>query len=261
MRACPALCGALALLLAASAARGQTRPLATEQAATAPMGSVVLELGADFIRSEPNFVTGRERDRWEGPLLRLVYSPADNVEVDLEWTARVGALDDPDFGDVSDFGDVALRAKLRFVEEADGRPAFGARFAVTLPETSYGNGLGPNALRMSAQLLLSKSLGGVSLHGNAGLAIHDEVQRPHEQRDFLAYGAALEWRALPSLALVAEVAGLAGRGMPGASERAEARLGLRRRLGRVVLDAAARRGLAQADGDWGATAGLAWEVR
>ena len=88
----------------------QTRPLATEEASTAAAGTVVLEAGASAISGEPNFLTGAERDRWEGPELRLVYSPAGNVELDVEWTVRVGVRGDPDFGDVSDFGDVALRA-------------------------------------------------------------------------------------------------------------------------------------------------------
>ncbi|PYQ42145.1 MAG: hypothetical protein DMF77_13865 [Acidobacteria bacterium] len=133
-------------------------------------------------------MTGRPRESWAGPVLRLVHSPSDSVEIDLEWTARVGQRDDPDFGSVSDWGDVALRAKVRFVDEGRGHPAIGARFGVLLPETSFGNGLGPNALRMSAQILASQAIGGVTLHGNAGLALHDEVFRTHEQRDFLAYG-------------------------------------------------------------------------
>ena len=252
---------ALAALLGASApVLAQTRPLQTEEASTAPAGTVVLEAGADVIADEPNFLTGEERGRWDAPVLRLVYSPAGNVELDLEWTARVGAIDDPTFGSVSDFGDVALRAKVRFLEERRGTPALGARFAVTLPETSYGNGLGPNALRMSAQLLLSKTLGRLAVHANAGLAIHDEVQRPHEQRDFLAYGLALV-HPIGSAAIVAEVAGRAGDGAPGAEERAEARAGIRFGSGRVRWDAAVRRGLAEADGGWGVTAGVSWTIK
>ncbi len=258
--------GALFLLTAASfstlalsPAFAQTRPLQTEEASTAPAGSVVLEAGGDTIRDEPNFLTGEERDRWDAPVLRLVYSPARNVELDLEWTVRVGAVDDPTFGSVSDYGDVALRAKVNFVEEHRGVPALGARFTVTLPETSFGNGLGPNALRMSAQVLVSKILGRTAVHANAGLAIHDEVLRPHEQRDFFAYGLALV-RPIGAAAIVAEVSGRAGDGAPGAEERSEARAGFRFGQGRLRWDAAVRRGLAEADGGWGLTAGLAWTI-
>jgi hypothetical protein len=253
---------ALALLLSLVSAPvfAQTRPLLTEEAATAPDGTVVLEAGGDYIRGEPNFLTGRERDRWDAPVLRLVYSPARNVELDVEWVGRVGAIDDPDFGSVSDFGDVTLRAKVNFLEEDRAAPGLAARFVVSLPETSFGNGLGPNALRMSAQVMISKTLGGTAIHANAGLAIHDEVIRPHEQRDFFSYGLALV-RPVGGLSIVAEVAGRAGDGAPGAEQRAEARAGVRFGRGHIRWDAALRRGLAAADGGWGVTAGLAWTVR
>jgi hypothetical protein len=245
----------LLIALMASRAAAQTRPLLTEEAYTAPRGTLVLEAGGDAIRAEPNFLTGRQRDRWAGPVFRLVHSPADAVEIDVEWTARVGARSDPDFGDVSDFGDVALRAKVAF------RRGVAARFAVTLPQTSFGNGLGPNTLRMSAELLLSKRLGPARVHANGGLALQDEPLRAHEQRDLFAYGVAAAVSLGSRTEAVAELAGLAGDGMPGADAHAEARLGLRHRTGRVGWDAAVRRGLAEADGTWGLTAGLHWTLR
>lgn len=245
----------------AGRATAQTRPLQTEEATTAARGTLVLEAGADAIRDEPNFLTGRPRDRWGGPVLRLVHSPSDNVEIDVEWTARVGQRDDPDFGSVSDWGDVGLRAKVRLVDEGPGRPAVGARFGVLLPETSFGNGLGPNALRMSAQVLVSKTVRAVTLHGNVGLALHDEVGRPHEQRDFLAYGLAAVGRLRPGVALVGEWAGLAGKGQPGADAHGELRAGARLGSGRLRADAAVRRGLLSADGTWGVTAGVTFRLR
>jgi hypothetical protein len=253
----------LALFLGAPGlALAQTRPLQTEEAYTAPAGSLVLEVGADAIRDEPNFQTGELRGTWAAPVLRLVYSPADMVELDLEWTGWVGAFDDPTFRDATDFGDVALRAKVRFVEEASGRPAFSARFGMTLPETSFGQGLGPNTIRMSAQFLLSKHVGRFALHANAGLAIQDRPLSAHEQADFLAYGLAVDRPIREGLSAVAEVAGLGvGKGYPGADRRAEARAGLRGGRGRVGWDAAVRRGLEAADGTWGITAGFTWRIR
>jgi len=260
----PGARAALTALIAttfAAPALAQTRPLLTEEATTAAAGRIALEAGADAIRAEPNFLTGRTRDRYDLPVLRLVFSPAGNVEMDLEWVGRVIARDDPDFGTVSDWGDVTLRAKWRFVDEAPGRPAAAARFGITLPETSFGNGLGPNTLRMSAQLLVSKRAGGLALHANAGLGLFDEVLRPHEQRDFLVYGLAAGYDLTRTVELVAEVAGRHGKGAPGAEERAEARAGVRVGRGPLRVDAAVRRGLADADGTWGVTAGLTWVMR
>ena len=249
---------ALAFALAASLASAQTRPLRTEQASTAPAGRLALELGAESMRAEPNPLSGGDRERWDVPLLRLVWSPAANVELDLEWVGRVIAKEDPDFGDVSDWGDVTLRAKARFVEEQGPRPALGARFGVTLPETTFGNGLGPDTLRMRAELLLTQPLGRLRLDANAGLAIEDDPVFPHRQDDLLAYGVALRLPA-GSLELLAEVNGLLD-----ATEKpsaAEARAGIRFGSGRVKGDLAVRIGLGQRDGDWGASAGLSWTLR
>jgi len=252
---------AAALGLLAAAAGAQTRPLQTEEATTALAHTFVLEAGADVMRDELNPVTGRRRHRWDMPVLRLVYSPADNVELDLEWTAGVGAWSDPDLGAVKDFGDVTLRAKLRVLGGGAGASALAVRFGVALPETIYDQGLGPNMLRMAAQVLGSTSLGGLRLHANAGLAIQDRPLAPRQQSDFLAYGLALAQGLGAGVEAVAEVAGLGvGAGAPGADRRSEARAGVRGGRGRLRWDLAVRRGLERADGTWGATAGFRWTL-
>jgi hypothetical protein len=267
----PRLLPATLLTLAAAPAplAAQTRPLLTEPALTAPAGRLVLETGFDAIADEPSFQTGVEREAWSGPLLRLVCSPAENVELDVEWTVRVGVWNDAlRFGaQSSDFGDVALRAKWRFARGGGRRPTLAARFGVYLPETSYEDkqfrplGLGPNTLRAFVEGLLTLRLGRGLLHANAGLFLADEVFKTHDQRDFLSYGIALEWPLRERLAAVAEVAGRAGEGRPGADAHSEGRVGLRLSRGRLAWDAALRRGLTKWDGTWGATVGLAWTLR
>ena len=260
---------AIALALGAASTLAQTRPLQTEPALTAPAGTLVLETGFDLIAGEPSYVTGVERTRWDGPLFRLVYSPARNVELDFEWVARVGVAGEEGRGDIqsSDWGDVTLRAKWRIVEERGRRPTIGARFGVVLPQTSFEDvefnplGLGPNTIRAFVEGLLTQPVGRGRIHVNAGLLLHDEVYRPHDQRDFVTYALAVEWPISPRLAILAEVAGRVGDGAPGADERSEARAGLRLGRGRLRGDVAVRRGLTEADGTWGVTAGLAWEAR
>ncbi len=261
------LAAGAAVLLFTGSAGAQTRPLRTEPATTAPAGQLELETGIEAIAAEPSFVSGVERTRWDGPLLRLVYSPADRVELDLEWVTLVGAGAAGGDPAVTDFGDVTLRAKLRIVEGRDSRPTVGARFGVTLPETSYEDeefrplGLGPNVLRAFAEALLTQPVGPVWIDLNAGLYLHDEVSRPHDQLDFLSYGLAARWRIRPRLDVVAEVAGRAGKGKPGAAEQSELRAGVRFSRGRLAFDAALRRGLAGGQGTWGGTLGLTWTIR
>ena len=260
-----------AVLLALGAARAgaQTLPLRTEPAVTAPSGTLVLEAAMEAIADEPSYVTGVERTRWDGPLLRLVYSPAASVELDVEWVVQVAVTGEAGRGDFqsSDWGDVTLRAKWRIAEGKGSRPTVGARFGVILPQTSFEDvdfnplGLGPNTLRAFVEGLLTQPVGRGRIHVNAGLFLQDEVYRLHDQRDFLSYGLALEWPATSRLTLLAEVAGRAGDGRPGAEERSEARAGVRLGHGRVRWDAAVRRGLARADGTWGVMLGLTWTAR
>jgi hypothetical protein len=249
-------------VLATGALHAQTRPLQTEEATTAPAGRLVLEVGQDAIQDEPNFLTGNPRNRFDGPALRLVWSPADNVEVDLEWVSWIATPDDPDFEGASDFGDVTLRTKLRFRDGGDRGPTFGARYVLTLPQTEYEEGLGPNTLRMSAQFLLTQPIGPARLHLNAGVAIEDQPDRTHFQRDFLAFGAALEAPVTASLRVLGEVAGKTGDGTPGTDERIEARFGVAWSASeRFGADVAVRRGLAEADGTWGVAAGVRFLLR
>lgn len=251
-----------ALLLASAApALAQTRPLITETAATAGAGTLVFESGLDWISKEPNPVTLAPRSRWDGPLLRFVYSPSANVEMDLEWVAAVGVTGDPAFGSASDAGDVTLRAKLRMLEGRGSRPTLAARFTVSLPETKELKGLGPDMLRTSAQLLLTRSFGRTGLHANAGLLIQDLPRRTAEQVDFFAWGVAVERRLGRRVVVLAEAAGRSGPGEPEARSRAEARAGASLGSHRLRADLAARRGLSRADGDWGFSLGFSYRIR
>ena len=60
------------------------------------------------------------------------------------------------------------------------------------PPAAARLGLGPNTLRVFAEALLTQPLGRGRLHANAGLYLHDEVYRPHDQREFLSYGLAAD---------------------------------------------------------------------
>jgi hypothetical protein len=260
---------ALAHLAAAGTAAAQTRPLLTETAATSPAGTVVLATGFDAIADEPSYVTGVERTRWDGPLLRVTFAPADGVELDVDWVVRVGVIDEPGRGDVqsSDWGDVTLRAKWRFARGDERRPTLAARFGAVLPQTSFEDerfnplGLGPNTLRVFVEGLATQPVGRGRLLANLGLLLFDEVYRPHDQRDFVTYGLAVEWPVGPRLTALAELSGRTGHDTRGAEVRSEARAGLRFGAGAVRVDAALRRGIATADGTWGFTVGLEWTAR
>jgi hypothetical protein len=260
---------ALCLLAVAARATAQQRPLRTETAATAPAGTLELETGVEAIANEASYVSGQRRTFGEGPLVRLTYSPAASVELGLEWVARVWVTGEAGRGDLpaSDWGDVTLRAKWRFAGGDESRTTLAGRFGVILPETSYEDeqfrplGLGPNTLRTFADGLLTRRIGRATLHLNAGLYLFDEVLRPHDQRDFFAYGLALCRPAGRAVEVVLEWAGRTGHTSTGARQVSELRAGLRLGRGRVRADAAVRRGLVEFEGRWGATVGLSIRLR
>jgi len=258
---------ALLVTLAATIATAQTRPLQTEEASTAAMGQVLVETGLDGIAGEPSYLTGVKRARFEGPLLRLVFSPADDVELDLEWVVAVLSYREPGHETVKDAGDVTLRAKWRLLGGGEKRSAFAVRFGMTLPNTSFNDkserplGLGPDTLRAFVDGLFTLPVRRARIHANAGILLMEEVFRPHEQSDFLSYGLAVVLPLGRGWDAMVEVAGRGGEGEPGTEQRAEARAGLRFGRGRVRGDLALRRGLTRADGTWGGTAGLTWRRR
>ncbi len=246
-----------ALALCASA---QTGLRLTEEATTAAAGSLLIETRVNMAGA-PNVSTGEDRTRWDVPILRLVHSPAGNVEMDVEWVGWVVAEGETESTTVSDWGDVTLRAKVRLVESRDRRTAFGARFLVSLPETRADHGLGPNMLRMAVEALLSCPLAHGAFHANAGLLVEDKVHAVAAQNDFLSFGLALEWPIAAQAAIIAEVAGRTSSRSSNTGERSEARLGLQFSSGRFRWDLGIRRSLVNPTNTWGATVGLAWVAK
>ena len=180
-------------------------------------GRVVLETGVDYMASEPNFLTGR-------PAIRLGRARCSDSCSPRPTTSRSTWSGWP--------RGRARRSRLR-----NGPTPATSRCGRRCASSTSGPGArrSGRALRGDAagdegrrgarsqhaahgrrKLLLRSRLGRAALHANAGLAIHDEVQRPHAQNDFLAYGARLHAaRRASRRARRTEVAGHAGKGTPG----------------------------------------------
>lgn len=261
------------LVLAASAASAQTGPMITPSAFIPAPGNVTLDVFGMTIGKEPNFLTFaqagtlQERTRVDGPVIRLSYVPSARAEFTAEFNAQTYAMNDPRFGKtVSDFGDATLRAKLGLAKgEVSAAPAVALQFEVTLPNTSFGNGLGPNTLRMESALIVGYKTEKVTVSGKAGLAIQDEPLRLHEQRDFASLSASIAYKVSEKVEIFADAGGLMGDGVPGAIARREARAGVqyqRMIFGKETkLFIAGRRGLVDFQGKWGVIAGFSTTLR
>jgi len=262
-----------AVSLTASVASAQSGPMLTSSAFIDAPGFVGLDVFGATIGKEPNYLTFAEsgviqpRTRIDGPVIRLHYVPSDRAEFTAEFNGQTYAIKDPRYKKtVSDWGDATLRAKLGLAKgEVSASPAVAFQFEVSLPNTSFGNGLGPNTIRLASDLLVGYKTEKVTFSGAVGIAIQDEPLRQHEQRDFTHLSGALTYKATDSFDVFADAGGYFGDGVPGAIAKREARAGLkyhRSMLGKPsTLYAAARRGLVDFQGKWGVVVGFSTSLR
>ncbi|MEO5761222.1 MAG: hypothetical protein ABIR28_02820 [Vicinamibacteria bacterium] len=251
-----------------TSAAAQSGPMITPTAFIGAPGHLSLDVFGQTIGKEPNFLTFAEtgrtelRTRVDGPVIRLNYVPSERAEFTAEFNSRVYAIKDPRYKKtISDFGDVTLRAKLGLAKgEVSAKPAIAAQFEVTLPNTSFGNGLGPNTFRFAAVLVASYKTEKFKLNGVAGVAIADEPLRVHEQRDFLSVSGSIAYKVREKIELFGDVGGYLGEGVPGTIAKREARVGVqyfKNLFGREsAFYVAGRRGLVDFQGKWGVLAGF-----
>lgn len=262
-----------ALAATASVAAAQTGPMLTPSAFIEPPGHLGLDILGMTIGKEPNYLTYSEsgviqpRTRIDGPLFRLYYVPSARAEFTAEFNGQTYAIKDPRYNkSISDWGDVTLRAKMGLAKgKVSASPAVAAQFEVTLPNTSFGNGLGPNTIRLSAVLLLGYKTEKLTLSGQGGIAIQDEPLRAHEQRDFASLSASIAYKVSEHFELFGDTGGYFGDGVPGVISKREVRGGVqnhRTMFGRETkLYLAARRGLVDFQGHWGVVAGFSTVLR
>ena len=240
----------------------------TPSAFIASPGYFGLDVFGQTIGKEPNFLTYAQsgnfqlRTRVDAPVFRLHYVPSERAEFTAEFNAQTFAVQDPRYKKtISDFGDVTLRAKLGLAKgEVSASPAVALQFDVTLPNTSFGNGLGPNTFRFSAGHVAGYKTDKVTVNGNVGIAIADEPLRLHEQRDFATLSGSIAYKVTDSMEVFADAGGYFGEGVPGVIAKREARSGLTYRRSLLGHDSslyvAGRRGLVDFQGKWGVVAGI-----
>jgi hypothetical protein len=263
----------LALAAVASNASAQTGPMLTPSAFIEAPGHLGFDVLGMTIGKEPNYLTFAEkgtiqpRTRIDGPIFRLYYVPSERAEFTAEFNAQTFAVNDPRFGTtISDMGDATLRAKLGLHKgETSASPAVALQFEVSLPNTSFGNGLGPNTIRLASTLLVGYKTEKLTMNGQAGLAIQDEPLRAHEQRDFVSLSASIAYKVNERFEAFADTGGYFGDGVPGAISKREARAGVQYRrtlFGREsAIFLAGRRGLVDFQGKWGVVAGITTTIR
>src|SRR6202043_3775785 len=103
--------------------------------------------------------------------------------------------------------DLAIGAKIRLVPETAGRPGFGFRFSVRLPNAKHKSGLGQDTTDFSASLLAGKTIAALRVAGNIGFTIMSEPLNSIKQNDVITYGLSFAQRIGHDVALVGDVNG------------------------------------------------------
>lgn len=257
-----------------TSADAQQRPLLTEDAETIGSGRLLIEAGADIERDVFFPVSGLG-----GHLLSL---PTIGVSVGLSSIAELqidGGLyrrltiterrpaqlpSDVTINDdaSTSIDELVVGLKVRFVEEAAGRPSIGVRLATKLPNVSSESGLGPDTTDVFGSLLVAKTVQSVRVVGNGGIAILSDPIAASRQDDVLTFGLSVARAVSEAAELVGEVNGRLNiskrNSTPGAESRAVIRFGGRYTRGTVRLDGAVLIGTTSPDPSIGVTAGLTW---
>ncbi|MEZ5318610.1 MAG: transporter [Vicinamibacterales bacterium] len=262
-------------VLAAAPALAQSRPLATEDPETVPAGYILVEAGFDVLRDVHYPASGLTGNLFTVGTFGLSFGVSSIAEIQLDGGLRdrlAITARDPDApladmldvsGDsTSDFRDLVIGAKVRFLSETASRPAMAVRFSTRLPNAGNESGLGLDTTDFHFGLGVAKTVQQIRVAGNFGFGILGDPVRGDRQNDVLDYGLSVARAVAPGTELVVEVNGRlntrSGEPPVGTGSRSAARIGGRFTRGPVRLDGAFILGLTNDDPNWGFTVGATW---
>ncbi len=270
-----AACAALAVLIAASPALAQSRPLATEDPETVPAGYILFEAGYDYAHSAVFPVSGLTGNLSRVGTFGLSFGVSSIAEIQIDGgirnhlliktmdpTAPLASMLTVTGNTTNDVEDGRIGAKIRFATETARRPAMAVRFFTRLPNAGNESGLGLDTTDFHFDFALGKTVQSIRFVGNVGFGILADPVRGDRQNDVLDFGASVARAVRPGVELVGELNGRlntrANTPPVGTESRALLRLGARATRGPVRVDGAMMFGITERDPSWGFTAGLTW---
>jgi len=263
----------VALLLSASVARAQQRPLVTQDPETIGAGRILVEGGLDYGRDILFPVSGLKGNLLRAPLIGVMFGISSIAEVEitgglhnrLTITDRVPAplssMLEVSGDTTTDVEDIVFATKIRVLSESQSRPAIGLRFATRLPNASNESGLGTDTTDFLASALVGKTVRSLRVVGNIGVGILGDPTRGDRQNDVVTYGLSLARAMTNEVELVGEINGRASTrsdAPPGTESRSAMRFGARYTRGPARFDAAALVGLTERDPSIGFAAGVTY---
>jgi hypothetical protein len=273
-----AVLSVLIALTCSFVARGQQRPLLTEDVDIIPPGTLRIEGGIDFLQGARFPVSGLDGDLTRVGVIGINIGFAPNVEIQIEGVAQnflsinsrgpsAIPLVLPGVNSTNDTGDFSVAAKIKLRNETARGPSLGFRFGVQLPNSDEARGIGLNQTNAFGSLLIGKKFGPdgrLNTFGNVGLAILTAPTQLFTQNDVFTYGVAGIFRFNRQFSLAGEVNGRANTrsgGAPlGTESHAEARLGMQIRASGLRFDFAGIKGLTSFSPNSGVTIGVTYDT-
>jgi hypothetical protein len=261
------------VLMVATTARAQQRPLTTQDPETIGAGHVLVEAGFDYGRDVFYPTSGLTGNLLRAPLIGAMVGLGSIVEVQLTGGLRnrlaitkraAGPLSQmvTVTGDAtSDVEDVVFATKIRVLAEDETRPAIGLRFATRLPTASNESGLGTDAMDFYATVLAAKTVRSFRVVANLGLGILSDPTRGDRQNDVLMFGASVARALTTEFEVVGEINGRLNTrttALPGTESRSMMRVGARYTRGAARIDVAGLIGMTERDPSIGVAVGVTY---
>jgi hypothetical protein len=254
--------------LVALPALAQQRPLKTDDADLVGIGRIRTEMGMEFLQNQRYSISGLQGDLARLGIASIHVGVGDYAEFQisgifqdfLSVSRRNPPAIAPSFNgnSTSDFGDLVLASKFRFVPEKGQRPSIGFKFAVELPNAKHDSGLGNDETQFYSSLLASKHYRSVWFLANVGLSILPSPILRGRQADMTTYGFGMIVPVGHRINLAAEINGRRGPVRQGNEAQSLVRAGAQIWTGPIRWDIAGIAGFKPNDADSGLTIGLTY---
>lgn len=259
-------------LICPAAARGQQRPIKTDDAEILETGRVRAEIGFEYLIDQQYSLSGLRGDLMRIGVAAIHVGAGEFAEFQISGVVRdylsISSRSEPVVppeisGDsTSDFGNMVLGAKFKLMGEKAKRPALAFKFAVELPNANQGSGLGTDETAFYSSLLFKKHFGRTQILADLGFAILGSPVLPGRQTDPMTYGVAAIVPVHRNVNLVAEVNGRQGpSNRIGNENKSQVRAGVQFRAGNIRWDVGGVAGLMRYDPKSGVVFGMTYEFQ
>ena len=278
-----------ALVLLSGSLFAQERSLNTEPASTVPEGMTRFGLGFEHFQDATFRLSGLKGNLTRAGVCDLRFGVGPKAELQMGWTVQESLAISERFpaphteklafsgNSTSDYGDLFVGSKVRFLDEKNGWPAMGLHFLAQIPIASNETGIGNDVTNIFSALVMERRFGRLRGFINMGLALLGDPLDAAAQDDLVLYGVGMIYPITSKINLVGDFYGRAGSGrhtgIPvspdiiasrsgiGTEQQKRMRIALEIRVGGIYLDLGGFAGLRDTDPSYGVAFGLSKEFK